>query len=70
MEGLILVEIKEKDGIPCIILPDGIIDSSDSFKKAKKQSFKDLDFTAIQRQKERCYYKLLMKDLIDNFKNK
>ena len=62
-----MIRIKMMDGIPCIILDDGIIWSEETLKKESKKLIMPDYFTEFQEPKETSYYKKVLEELKKKF---
>ena len=58
------------DGIPCIILDEGMIWSEEELKKESKRLIMPEYFTYFQQSKERDYYDKVLEDLKKKFREK
>lgn len=58
------------DGIPCIILDDGIICSEKMLKRESQKLIMPEYFTEIQQDKENTYYKKALEELKKKFGEK
>jgi hypothetical protein len=64
-----IITIVWKDGIPCILLPVGIISSTNMAIINPTNSPQQKNFTRLQKTKENDYLKDLLGDLKDKFKD-
>ncbi|MFX1256881.1 MAG: hypothetical protein ACFFAN_03400 [Promethearchaeota archaeon] len=71
---IIFIKIKEIDGIPCLILPEGVITYKDELKNTLKDQSKNFvirnDFTDFQKLKEKNHMNDLLRELRRKFKDK
>lgn len=58
------------DGIPCIMLDDGIIWSEEELKKESTRLIKPEYFTEIQESKEKSYYNKVLDEIKKKFGEK
>ena len=62
-----MVRIRMIDGIPCIVLDDGIIWSEKEIGQESRGYVIPEDFTEFQQSKERNYYKKVLEELKRKF---
>lgn len=65
-----MVKIKMMDGIPCIILDEGMIWSEEELKKESKRLIMPEYFINFQQSKERDYYDKVLEELKKKFGKK
>jgi len=65
-----IIRIKMLDGIPCIMLDDGIIWSEMELKKESKRLIMPEYFTEIQESKEKSYYNNVLDEIKKKFGEK
>ena len=65
-----IVRIKMMDGIPCIILDDGIIWLEENLKSESKKLIMPVYFTDYQQSKEQSYYNKVLEELKKKFGEK
>jgi len=65
-----MIRIKLLDGIPCIILDDGIIWTDEEIKIESKKLIMPDYFTEIQESKENSYYKKVLDEITKKFGEK
>lgn len=65
-----IIRIKMLDGIPCIMLDDGIIWSEAELKKESKRLIMPEYFTEIQESKEKSYYNNVLDEIKKKFGEK
>ncbi|MFX1374769.1 MAG: hypothetical protein ACFFA0_03050 [Promethearchaeota archaeon] len=63
-----MLRIKIMDGIPCIILDDGIIWSEEELKKESKNLIIPNYYTDVQQSKENSYYRKGLEELKKKFR--
>ena len=62
-----MTRIKMMDGIPCIVLDDGIIWSEKKIKQESKRFLILKNFTEFQQSKENSYFKKVLEELKKKF---
>ena len=65
-----ILRIKIIDGIPSIILDDGIILSTEDLKRESKKLIMPEFFTDIQESKENKYYNKVLEEIKKKFREK
>jgi len=65
-----MIRIKLLDGIPCIILDDGIIWTDEEIKNESKRLIMPEYFTKIQESKEKSYYDKVLDEIKKKFGEK
>ena len=65
-----IIRIKMLDGIPCIILDEGIIWADEEIKKESMKLIMSEYFTKIQESKERIYYYKVLDEIKKKFGEK
>ena len=63
-----ILRIKIIDGIPSIILDDGIIWSEEMLKKESKNLIMPNYYTDVQESKEKSYYRKVLEELKKKFR--
>ncbi len=64
------VRIKVLDGIPCIVIDDGIFWSKEMLKKESRKLIMPDYFTEYQQDRENTYYKGVLDELKKRFGEK
>jgi hypothetical protein len=62
-----MVRIKMIDGIPCIVLDDGIIWSEKEIRQESRGYVMPENFTEFQQSKEKSHYKKVLEELKKKF---
>ena len=65
-----MVRIKIMDGIPCIILDNGVIWSVEKIKQESENLIMSEYFTDIQESKEKSYYSKVLDEIKRKFGEK
>lgn len=65
-----MVRIKIMDGIPCIILDNGVVWSEEKIKLESKNLIMPEYFTDIQESKEKSYYSKVLDEIKRKFGEK
>ncbi len=65
-----MVRIKTMDGIPCIILDNGVIWSVENIKQESENLIMSEFFTDIQESKEKSYYSKVLDEIKRKFGEK
>ena len=63
-----MIRIKMIDGIPCIVLDDGIVWSKETLKKESRKLIMPNYFTEVQESKKSSYYKKVLEELKKKFR--
>jgi len=65
-----VIRIAYLDGIPCIILDDGIIWTDEEIKEQSKRLIMPEYFTEIQESKENIFYNKVLDEIKKKFEHK